>query len=1001
MSEETDSVADLCCDHLVERKWLLAPSLTIGTQWIEYLARQGVPCVNLLPTTLDVLADEVSRPLLASRKLIELPAEIHHLVLMTGWDRLPTDGYFRRLPASPGVLRSLTKTVQDLRLHNISPDEVAALNSGNLDSNRLTELASLLADWISWLDQHSMVDRAALLKIARDEVSRQSPSLTELLLIPEQMELFGIEKQFVRSFPKEQVFRVDSPLNVVSHIEAGDSKSTDLGLHFFRAVGKRNEARGILRLCAENDYRLDEVEVLSTDTSALANTLLDILPCSTGEDPFSQVTFEDGLPIVRSRPARALLGMIEWVNADFGVRELCRLLENDLIDCRKAWGPSLVRVLLSLGVKSGLENYLPRLRIEIENVRKSLAENTLDDETDALRRQRQLQQLESLLALLDRLLPIVIQIRGNGVSSFQAVQKLINELLVIRDAIDRAAAAHLTEALQRQIEWQQSLSLQIDALPWLESILGDASILRSGPKPGRIHVSSIFGGGQSGRGVCFVSGMTDDQFPGRIRQDPALSDDDRIAFDREVPTGAAKHASRLWLVQNLLGQLRGDVWVSWAATNAEDGSSAFPSSLVHSLARMAIGGDPADWSQDDLLEITGPSLSYAVTGTSSAFSSTDQLASSLLKADADTSSLEQHFPCLVAGMKSQKQRLRSFGEWSGDVSELASLPEPSHVDPVYSASGLETLGRCPLAFFFSRRLKGYRDDEFDWEPERWLSPAAFGRLVHELFQRFLSGFTKGDNLSFERHWQELRELVVTICEEYTGLFPPPSASSFRHDVARIVRIARTFLQEESVWYREHKARPAYCEATLGMSPASGAIATPLDTVAPISVVLPSGRRIFGRGQIDRIDAHGNSRFAVCDYKTGGAYGFSLEDPVQGGRRLQSVLYVKMVQAVLREKVNADAFVVRFDYFFPGVRADGLRIGWDAVQLEGSLEAVDTLVQLDDGRTYPATNNVDDCRFCDYARVCGDVRQVAQSADASYRTDVRLADLKGLRDGEAR
>lgn len=1025
-----ESIADLCRDLLIDQKWLLAPSLAIGTQWVDYVARQGVACINLQVATCDTLACEWAHTVLAEGGLTVLPPEIDTLLLRAAWEELPADGYLRRLEPSPGVLRSLQQTIQDLRLHEISPDQLLQ-TGGDGSPQRLQELGSLLQIRSRQLQEYSLADRADVLRIAIDVLSRQT-AVPGWLLIPDSMEAAGLEQKFLQQFGSARRY-VGAPLAVqaAGDATAGDAatgrtahqtanRAANRAAHqtavpstvrrrsFFRAIGPVNELRGVLRRCAERGDPLDCVEVLTTDVSQTAELLLDLLPEVEGRDPLSQVTLADGLPIARSRPAMALLGLLRWAERDYAVREFCTLLENDLLDCGTEWGVPLARVLKRLGIKAGNKHYIPRLQREVDRLteqQQSCAEQIHTDGAAAaeeVRRraattERRLARLQSLLQLCAGILPLVEQLHVRRPQSMQAVQTLLDRFAVVRDSIDAAAKASLENAIARQQQWQQTLQLEVSPGQWLRAFLLQANILQSGPQPGCLHVASVHRGGQTGRRYCFVTGLNDQRIPGGVRQDPALSDDERKRLGQDLPTGASRHHSRLRSFQHMIEQQPGEVTLSWSCLNPDDGSEMFPSRIVHDLARQSAGVAAPSWDTQSLDKLAGAPVGWL--GDNPQHACSDGEADLPLLLAAQPGLLEARFPWLApADREASSNRLDGF---HGDVSASRSCrPVIDQVNHAWSASALETLGRCPLAYFFSRCLRGFQEEEFDDDLDRWLDPATFGRLVHEVFQQFLGALSPGERPEFDRHWPELKSLVVKLGQQYERDVPPATRSGYRQDLARVVRIARTFLREESVWYRNTSAVPRYFEATLGMS-SQGAASTPLDTDAGVPVVLPSGRRIFGRGQVDRIDEFGPGRYSICDYKTGSAFGYSAADPFAGGRRLQSTFYLKMVQSVLREKVAAESAVVRFEYFFPGLRGDGLRLGWDAIRLEPGLAVIETLVQLDEDGLYPPTNNPDDCRFCAYRRVCGDVQRQARLADQWYDTDERLADLKEVRDGQAR
>jgi ATP-dependent helicase/nuclease subunit B len=155
--------------------------------------------------------------------------------------------------------------------------------------------------------------------------------------------------------------------------------------------------------------------------------------------------------------------------------------------------------------------------------------------------------------------------------------------------------------------------------------------------------------------------------------------------------------------------------------------------------------------------------------------------------------------------------------------------------------------------------------------------------------------------------------------------------------------------------------------------------SPPDDEEPVSIVLPNGRAIRAKGRADRVDETGTSRFAIWDYKLGSAYGYDANDPFLQGRRTQSVLYLKMIEAALRKKLNQSAVVERFGYFFPTIRALGLRYDWDANTLATGMTMLERLCLMLAEGAFLATNDADDCKFCDYQAICRDVHGVTRQS----------------------
>lgn len=174
----------------------------------------------------------------------------------------------------------------------------------------------------------------------------------------------------------------------------------------------------------------------------------------------------------------------------------------------------------------------------------------------------------------------------------------------------------------------------------------------------------------------------------------------------------------------------------------------------------------------------------------------------------------------------------------------------------------------------------------------------------------------------------------------------------------------------------------FLETSLGMPAEEHS--TPLDSLEPVPVTLAGNRQVQLRGRIDRIDLIGTGAvktFGIWDYKTGSTWGYDRAKPFQQGRVLQHYLYVTMVTHRLRAVVDPNADVSHFGFFFPGVKARGERITWTRQGLAPGREILERLVQIVRTGAFLATNDADDCSYCDYQSVCGNVDSVVAASQA--------------------
>ena len=119
-----------------------------------------------------------------------------------------------------------------------------------------------------------------------------------------------------------------------------------------------------------------------------------------------------------------------------------------------------------------------------------------------------------------------------------------------------------------------------------------------------------------------------------------------------------------------------------------------------------------------------------------------------------------------------------------------------------------------------------------------------------------------------------------------------------------------------------------------------------------------------------------STYAIWDYKSGSAWNYKEADPFRQGRVIQPTLYIAMVAHRLRAELSSKAKVARFGFFFPGTKERGRRIEWDTEKLAEGKEVLGQLVDIIRQGAFLATDNKDDCNYCNYASICGDAEAVA-------------------------
>ena len=306
-----------------------------------------------------------------------------------------------------------------------------------------------------------------------------------------------------------------------------------------------------------------------------------------------------------------------------------------------------------------------------------------------------------------------------------------------------------------------------------------------------------------------------------------------------------------------------------------------------------------------------------------------------------------------------------------------------------SSSALQTLAGCPRKFFFKYALQIAPPEETGVDTEQWLDALETGSLLHELFEEFMRELiTARRRPDYVRDWPGLLQRLQEKIAARRELFVPPNDHAYQRRCRELEQVAATFLREEERFCARENSEPTFLEASLGMEP--GGHGTPLDTTEPIPLTLTSGRTVYLKGRVDRIDrltTIGAHTYGIWDYKTGSTWGFNPAEPFQQGRKIQPYLYVTMVGHCLRKQVNSAAEVRYFGFFFPGVKAVGERLSWTTTALRDGKEILELLCQTLQTGVFPATNDSEtDCTYCEYRPICEPLELAAAQIDSKLADD---------------
>ncbi len=321
-----------------------------------------------------------------------------------------------------------------------------------------------------------------------------------------------------------------------------------------------------------------------------------------------------------------------------------------------------------------------------------------------------------------------------------------------------------------------------------------------------------------------------------------------------------------------------------------------------------------------------------------------------------------------------------FTEWEGRVGTGLVDVAGRRVSP----TSLEKYSECGFRYLASSVL--YLRAVEEPSATETISPMDRGSLVHSVLELFFKEEQASGRPGVRERWtaNDRDRLHALADEEFQRARARGIAGLgiySQHEVRTIQADLERFLEEDNDFRAETGAVPASFEDWIPESEVSG---------------------VIFRGSYDRMDATPDGRNAwVMDYKTGSTFGFKgfEEDPLLGGLKLQAGMYGYNVPGA--DHVTAI-------YWFISNRGEFERKS--AVITDDVRKRLETVVgKIVDGiatGVFPAvsgdandfTGSFDNCKFCDFTRICPVNRDDAferKRADAAIAPWLAIAEAGAL------
>ncbi len=934
------------------------------------------------------------------------PRVVSSLLLDAVLERVLTEhganSWARFVRTRPGALGRLRAALDDLREAWIDPADVASCSEGGAE-RALAEVYRGYSDALARGARNGWGDRAALGRAALEHAEGFGAGSTAVFLHGA-YELIGIHLDLLRALDRTTgvtallPVRAGAPATAFAErflhdfllrdsetpepIEAGDPTRPELAALYDEAS---RPAAGPVRFAFRHTQG-EAAEVKVALREALESVRLgcppeEIVVAARTLEPYA-AALEEGFdaedvpvssslagPLRRYPTVRDFLLLLEVVGEDFPRRPTAELLRSPRID----W-PSVAagatpfeldradRLSRQARILGGLDEWttdLPRAGHGADE----RAARTIDSVLTALRAEIDPapRSWSDHAARLGRSLRALFPHEGQGQAG-EAVRRLEQLLLEMR-------------GLETLVG--EGTPIRFDEMRrWLEEAVAKTTLPLERRDQGGIRVLDLM----QLRGLTcrrlHLLGLNSGLFPRIHRDDPILTE--RLAqklrarVRRPLPVRAGAAEERLLLLL-AVGAASEGVDVSWQRAD-EAGRAKTPSLALRELARLATGEPDVSALGTDHVPSHPEHVLVHLLARPGLLSPEEQLLLAALhsRGPQSLSALAARFPALAPGvaMLNATQGFRIVDPaFDGRIGAAA-------IQADVSVSALETLGRCPLRFFF-QHLLGVR--ELD-EPASALeiTPRDLGLHVHDVLERLYGtllaeGLFDGGSTTALR--QRAAELLLGERPRILGELGARLARRLpvlgEHLHTSWLDAVRDFVNADLGWLGEH-----------GLAPQA------LEQSREATFELEGSAALRIRARFDR-SVPRDGGFLVGDYKTSGV----LADRVNPTQMLKAQrLQVPLYALIAGPHSAVELLGVGPDFAYDDERGYRFRFGGfeKEVQERSFRETMRTLLELHQRGSFPLHKQDPGCGWCPYAAACRQNhpptidREAIASDSAAYR-----------------
>jgi ATP-dependent helicase/nuclease subunit B len=394
--------------------------------------------------------------------------------------------------------------------------------------------------------------------------------------------------------------------------------------------------------------------------------------------------------------------------------------------------------------------------------------------------------------------------------------------------------------------------------------------------------------------IVYLVGLSEDLFPGRLRDDSLLPERVREMTAGQLPSTRARVDFKQ---RSLLAAFTsaGQVVASFPRGDLRRHTDRLPSRWLLPTLR-ARSGNPSlaatEWSQAKIDNKSGQWLSTS-----------HSYAGSLQTTDAPSTGQEWRTRAVLAHVDldddaltaslamSDARASEQFTRFDGNLAGAAGLPNFADGTRKVSPTRLERYAVCPHEYFVRRMLNVEPVEAPEEQIE--INVLDIGNLIHESFDELISECSdQGELPGYGDPWtdlqrQRLQEIGAAKADNYKAAGLTGHQTLWMRTRASLLATLSWMLTDDERWRAGQGARVLASELTFGLGD------------HPEVLIQVDGGELRFQGSADKVDQRRDGTLLVTDLKSGSAWTFkklSADNPVEGGEKLQLPVYAHAARA---------------------------------------------------------------------------------------------------------